>query len=126
MGSYTAPSFTMGYHKAVIDNTDALNSVPLGPVVAADFFIYHNITALYDGNVFIQVQLNDDSWSTIISYTRFTQYPLGEHIDVDWSTISGLDLKYPFHIRALVNSAATVGAMTLYFITTPGPGNPLF
>lgn len=126
MGSYTAPGFALGYEKGVADNTTALNTVIVGPITCVDFIQVHKHTALWDGQIILQLQKTDNTWLDFNTMGAFTQNPMSEHIDVNYATLNNQDIKYPFVVRKIVGSAATLGATTEYLITSPGPANPLF
>lgn len=126
MGSYSAPSFALGYHKALNDVTTTQNEILIGPLRCVDFYGIVQNSAIYDGDIYIDMQLNDDSWFPWVHFNAsFSQWQV-ESPQALGMIQQNSDIKYPYVARFRVETVPTLGVSTLHVITQPGPGNTLF
>lgn len=125
MGSYSAPSFALGYYKAVQDVTSIVGSVQLGPIKTVGLNYCVVASALWDGDVALEGQLQDDTWC-LIDHTFFQGRTVGGALSSDYIYAQTIDFKFPFVLRFTTYSQPLNGVAVCYFITLPPPGNPLF
>ena len=80
--------------------------------------VFMNSTAAYDGDVKLQIQNNDNSWSDIsfMEITGISQQKLMIDGQVDAGTVmptSSTNNKYPFNLREVIVTQSTMGSAFL-------------
>src|SRR6266852_3435029 len=118
MGSYSSPSYANINDKAILDPTVLAGTLMMSEKCTR-FNMLAGSSALFDGDYSLQVQNRDNSWSEIQNGFQGPGF-VRTGSDALNANING-DMKFPYEVRILCKTQATLGVCTLYLIADPPP-----
>lgn len=126
MGSYSAPAFALGYYKADHTVTNADGDVLIDPFRCADFMARYVASALYDGDIYCQLQKEDLTWFDFLHNGAMADQWFVLSPQALALTQQTTQVKYPYVVRFEGRTKPTVGSCVVNVVATPAPANPLW